>query len=69
VYGAPDVRNHRPGGDPIDLTAPEDALLADGERVATETGARARTAPNRLNPMAAPPHRCGVLCGEGDTTG
>lgn len=40
VYWATNVHNWQPYGDPIDLAAPEDALLADVERVARETGAR-----------------------------
>jgi catechol-2,3-dioxygenase len=44
VYWATDVHNWQPYGDPIDLAASEEELLADVERVARETGAGAAAA-------------------------
>ena len=41
VYWATNVHNRQPYGDPIDLAASEEILLADVERVARETGAPA----------------------------
>lgn len=38
VYWATNVHNHQPYGDPVDLTAPEDELLREVERVRRETG-------------------------------
>jgi catechol-2,3-dioxygenase len=38
VYWPTNVHNHQPYGDPIDLDAPEDALLQDVERVAQKAG-------------------------------
>jgi catechol 2,3-dioxygenase len=40
VYWATNVNNWQPYGDPLDLDAPEEALLAEVERVARETGTK-----------------------------
>jgi hypothetical protein len=53
IYWATDVHNWQPYGDPLDLDATEDDLLAEVERVARQTSARSVAAPPTVAPSLA----------------